>query len=42
MGEDLLAAADVAGQFRVSKLTVYRLVRQSDVPVVRAAFACRR
>ncbi len=35
MSETLLTAAEVAEQLRVSKMTVYRLVRRGELPAVR-------
>jgi excisionase family DNA binding protein len=35
MDQALLTAAEVAGQLRVSTMTVYRLIRRGDLPAVR-------
>ena len=35
MGRQLLTAAEVASQLRVSTMTVYRLIRSGELPAVR-------
>ena len=35
MSDRLLTAAEVADQFRVSTMTVYRLIRRGELPAVR-------
>jgi excisionase family DNA binding protein len=35
MPRDLLTAAEVADQLRVSTMTVYRLIRSGEIPAVR-------
>lgn len=35
MSDRLLTAAEVAGQLRVSTMTIYRLIRRGELPAVR-------
>ncbi len=35
MGRQLLTAAEVAGELRVSTMTIYRLIRSGELPAVR-------
>ena len=35
MGDQLLTAAEVADQLRVSTMTIYRLIRRGELPAVR-------